>query len=89
MMTTIPTDIKKRFNNQAKLYAVALRLGNHAFQNGNKRVALAAGSVFLWMNGYQLTLSQSEAEKLIFDLVTHKVGHEQTAEIIAASIKAL
>ena len=31
---------------------------NHAFENGNKRVALAAASTFLRMNGYHLTLNQ-------------------------------
>ena len=55
---------------------------NHAFENGNKRIALAAGSTFLRMNGYKLILNQEDAEMLILDLVTHVIDREQASAII-------
>jgi death-on-curing protein len=53
--------------------------GNHAFIDGNKRVAFAATAVFLRMNGYVLDVGADEAERfLIDDVIT---GHAETAVI--------
>jgi death-on-curing protein len=41
--------------------------GNHAFVDGNKRVAFAATAVFLRMNGYGLVVSADEAERFLID----------------------
>ena len=53
--------------------------GNHAFIDGNKRVAFAATAVFLRMNGYVLDVGPDEAERfLIDDVIT---GHAEIAVI--------
>jgi death-on-curing protein len=41
--------------------------GNHAFLDGNKRVAFAAAAVFLRMNGYKLAVDADEAERFLID----------------------
>ncbi len=38
---------------------------NHAFVDGNKRMAFALTAVFLQLNGYKLTVSTSNAERFI------------------------
>lgn len=43
--------------------------GNHAFVDGNKRVAFAATAVFLRMNGYALEVGADEAERFLIDQV--------------------
>lgn len=43
--------------------------GNHAFIDGNKRVAFAATAVFLRMNGYGLEVGAGEAERFLIDRV--------------------
>jgi len=39
---------------------------NHAFVDGNKRVAAVAAVMFLRLNGYRLTLTSAELAELIF-----------------------
>jgi len=46
----------------ALLHSIA---GNHAFVDGNKRLALAATIAFLGVNGQRLTLSNDEAYDLV------------------------
>jgi death-on-curing protein len=41
--------------------------GNHAFVDGNKRMAFAAAAVFLRMNGFVLAVSADEAERFLID----------------------
>jgi death-on-curing protein len=41
---------------------------NHALVDGNKRLCLAGGIVFLGVNGLQLTLSNDEAYELIMEI---------------------
>ena len=48
----------------AMLHSLA---GNHAFIDGNKRVAFAATAVFLRMNGYALMVDAGEAERFLID----------------------
>lgn len=43
--------------------------GNHAFVDGNKRVAFAATAVFLRMNGCRLEVGADEAERFLIDEV--------------------
>lgn len=43
--------------------------GNHAFVDGNKRVAFAATAVFLRMNGYALAVDAGDAERFLVDQV--------------------
>lgn len=53
--------------------------GNHAFMDGNKRVAFAATAVFLRMNGYKLAVDADEAERFLIDDVIK--GHAEVAAI--------
>jgi len=53
--------------------------GNHAFIDGNKRVAFAATAVFLRMNGYVLEVGADEAERFLMDDVI--TGHAEIAVI--------
>ena len=43
--------------------------GNHAFVDGNKRMAFAATAVFLSMNGYRLEVGADEAERFLIEEV--------------------
>lgn len=43
--------------------------GNHAFVDGNKRVAFAATAVFLRMNGQGLVVGADDAERFLVDEV--------------------
>jgi death-on-curing protein len=55
--------------------------GNHAFVDGNKRVAFAATAVFLRMNGYALAVGADEAERFLVDRV---IGARADVATIAA-----
>ncbi len=66
----------------ASLPAKAAALGcslalNHAFVDGNKRVAHAAMEVFLMLNGYEIVAPVDEQEPLMLDLATGHVTREQ------------
>jgi death-on-curing protein len=52
---------------------------NHAFIDGNKRVAWASSMVFLRMNGYRVSVSADDAERFLIDQVI--VGHAQIPAI--------
>jgi death-on-curing protein len=52
---------------------------NHAFVDGNKRVAWASSMVFLRMNGYRVRVSADDAESFLIDQVI--VAHAETAVI--------
>lgn len=43
--------------------------GNHAFVDGNKRMAFAASAVFLRMNGFRLAVDADTAERFLIDEV--------------------
>ncbi len=40
---------------------------NHAFQDGNKRIAALTSAVFLQINGLKVTANEDEFEKLVID----------------------
>ena len=48
---------------------------NHAFVDGNKRVAFASAAVFLRLNGYRLVVRPDPAERFLIDQVI--VGHAE------------
>jgi death-on-curing protein len=52
---------------------------NHAFIDGNKRVAWAGSMIFLRMNGYRVSASADDAEPFLIDQVI--VGHAEIAAI--------
>ncbi|HHY73788.1 MAG TPA: type II toxin-antitoxin system death-on-curing family toxin [Bacillus bacterium] len=44
----------------------------HSFHNANKRTAFASMKQFLWLNGYTLTASETEAEDFTVHIVVTK-----------------
>ena len=53
-----------RLSQQAAALIHSLAM-NHAFVDGNKRVAFALTAVFLHMNGYRLVVSPDTAEEFV------------------------
>lgn len=51
----------------------------HVFIDGNKRTALAAGARFLAVNGYELTVTNQEAEKFMLCVATEHLDLETIA----------
>ena len=65
----------------AKAAALCFSLArNHAFVDGNKRVAHAAMEVFLTLNGYEIVAPVDEQERLMLDLAAGKLTREQMTE---------
>ena len=67
-------------HDQAAAYLFSIAK-NHAFENGNKRTALAVTIVFLKINGYRITLSHNAVEELILDVVIGKKTKNEIADI--------
>ena len=64
------------------LHAKAAALGfslamNHAFADGNKRIAHAAMEVFLTLNGYEIVAPIDEQERLMLALAAGKTTREE------------
>ncbi len=65
-------------------------LMNHAFVDGNKRIAFFATDVFLRMNGWRLEIRTREAyEFLIGGLETGSLDREALDEWLRASVRPL
>lgn len=59
---------------------------NHAFVDGNKRVAHAALETMLVMNGFELSASVDEQEQVMLDVAAGRVNREEfTAWVQARS----
>ena len=73
--------------------AVALLLGiarNHPFLQGNKRTAFAAADYFLYLNGYDLTVEDSEAlADVIVDAIRGDVSVHYLIELFGQSIESV
>ncbi len=67
----------------AYLYHLAM---NHAFVDGNKRVAAAAAGVFIDLNGGQLTCSEAEFEGVVLAVARGEFDKERVAEFLRKSI---
>lgn len=65
---------------QAAAYLFSLAK-NHAFENGNKRTALAVTVVFLKINGYEISLSKNITEQLILDVIVGDKTKDEIADI--------
>lgn len=57
---------------------------NHAFVDGNKRVAWASSMIFLRMNGYRVSVSADHAERFLIDQVI--VAHAEI-EVMAGGLE--
>ncbi len=69
----------------ASLHAKAAALGfslalNHAFVDGNKRVAHAAMEVFLMLNGLEIIGDVNEQETIMLDLASGNLTREQLTD---------
>ncbi len=51
----------------------------HVFVDGNKRTALIAAARFLFLNGYELTATNLQAERAIYDVAEKKVNAPKLA----------
>ena len=57
---------------------------NHCFSDGNKRIALASIDVFLQLNGFELTASETDAVDTILRLAASEIDEEELSGWIAA-----
>lgn len=55
---------------------------NHPFIDGNKRAAFLAVGLFLYINGYRLTATQSDATKAVLSLAASEKSEEEFAQWI-------
>lgn len=62
---------------------------NHPFVDGNKRAGHASMEVFLRLNGWEITASVEEQERLILDVAAGAVGRNELTEWISAHIERL
>ncbi|OGQ33481.1 MAG: hypothetical protein A3F16_08790 [Deltaproteobacteria bacterium RIFCSPHIGHO2_12_FULL_43_9] len=53
---------------------------NHAFHDGNKRIAALTASVFLQVNGLKVTADEDEFEKLVLDAAQSLKTKEEIAD---------
>jgi death on curing protein len=65
----------------AASYAVGLAK-NHAFVDGNKRVAFLSMGLFLFLNGYRLSVSQAEATVTMLSVAAGAIDEPTLADWI-------
>jgi death on curing protein len=76
---------------QATVIEKAAALGfalvaNHAFLDGNKRVGHAAMEVFLVLNGFEISASVDEQERLILDVASGLADRDALARWLSATV---
>jgi death-on-curing protein len=62
---------------------------NHAFVDGNKRIAFIAVGVFLRLNGYRLTADQAQATLVMLSVAAGSFSEEALADWLRKNIAAL
>ena len=62
---------------------------NHAFHDGNKRIAALTAAVFLQVNGLKVTANEDKFEKLVLDAAQSLVTKEQIAHFFRTNTSAL
>ena len=63
---------------------------NHAFIDGNKRIAFATTAIFLRMNGYRLKVDSDNGESFIIDtVIKNKADIEEIADWLEKHMKAV
>ncbi len=58
---------------------------NHAFIDGNKRVAAVTALLFLSLNGIELTATEEEFEELVWRVARGEIGKTGIAEFFRAN----
>lgn len=63
---------------------------NHAFIDGNKRVAFATTAIFLRMNGYRLKVDPDNGEDFLIDhVIKKKIGIDEISSWLEKNMKAI
>jgi death-on-curing protein len=62
---------------------------NHAFVDGNKRIAFIAVGVFLRLNGYRLTADQAQATLVMLSVAAGSFSEDALADWLRKNIAAL
>ena len=62
---------------------------NHAFVDGNKRVAFVAAGLFLYLNGYRLKADQAEAVLIVLSVAAGSFSEDELADWIRRNMKPL
>ena len=62
-------------------------LSNHPFLDGNKRAGYAATEVFLLMNGYELSTSVDDAERVVLSVASGDLTREELTDWIRNRMK--
>jgi death-on-curing protein len=62
---------------------------NHAFIDGNKRIAFIAAGVFLRLNGYRLTADQAQATLVMLSVAAGSFSEDALADWLGKNIVAL
>lgn len=60
---------------------------NHAFVDGNKRVAFLAVGLFLYMNGHRLTASQPDATNAMLALAASEISELQFTQWVRKNLR--
>jgi death on curing protein len=61
---------------------------NHAFVDGNKRVAFALTATFLRMNGYRIVIAATAAESFLIDnIIVARAAIDDIAEWLSAHMR--
>jgi death on curing protein len=61
---------------------------NHAFYDGNKRIAALTAAVFLEVNGLSVKANEDEFEKVVMDAAQSLVNKEQIASFFRVNTSA-
>lgn len=61
---------------------------NHALVDGNKRLAWHAATVFLWLNGWRVTLTQDQAFTLVMDVAEGVLDVPEIARALGSALVA-
>ena len=71
----------------AAAYAFGLAK-NHAFVDGNKRIAFIAAGLFLRMNGQRLVAAQAESTLIMLSVASGAISEAELADWIRRNMKA-
>jgi death-on-curing protein len=62
---------------------------NHPFVDGNKRTGHAAMETFLVLNGYEIEATLDEQERIILQVASGEVGHDEFTEWLRSHLAKL
>ncbi|CAN5403813.1 type II toxin-antitoxin system death-on-curing family toxin [soil metagenome] len=59
---------------------------NHPFVDGNKRTGLFCAAVFLEINGFELSMTDDEAEKMTLEVAKGEFKRPELSELISSHV---